>query len=106
MRKLWPFVVALLIFVGLLLGVLFGSYADRLPGAARTCEKGLGVAGGSSCQLAVATRDSVRKATSTDVQFTVSAYDPTSRADLSFTCRRGEVVRCEAATGQVVVIKP
>lgn len=106
MRKLWPFAVALLIFVVLLLGVLVGSYADRLPGAARTCEKGLGVAGGASCQLAVATRDSVHAATSTAVQFDVTAYDPATRADLALSCRRGEVIRCQAAGGQVVVIAP
>jgi len=105
-RKLWPFAVALLIFVVLLLGVLVGSYADRLPGAARTCEKGLGVAGGASCQLAVATRDSVHAATSTAVQFDVTAYDPATRADLALSCRRGEVIRCQAAGGQVVVIAP
>lgn len=106
MRKLWPFVVALLLFVVLLLGVVLRSYGDRLPGAARTCEKGLGVAGGASCQLAVATRDSVRKVTSPAVQFDVTAYDPTSGGDLPFSCRRGEVIRCTAATGQVVVIAP
>ena len=106
MKRLWPFVVALVLFVLLVLGVLARSYADRIPGAARMCEPGLGVAGGASCQLALSTRDAVVEADTSEQSFRVSAYDPTIRADLAFTCLRGEVLRCEGAGGEVVVIAP
>lgn len=106
MKRLWPFVVALVLFVVLLLGILVRSYGDRIPGAARMCEAGLGVAGGASCQLALSTRDSVAEADTTEQAFTITAYDPTSRTDLAFDCRRGEVVTCEGPAGEVVVIEP
>lgn len=106
MKRLWPFVVALVLFVLLVVGVLVRSYGDRIPGAARMCEPDLGVAGGASCQLAISTRDAVAEADTSERTFQVTAYDPTSRADLAFTCSRGEVLRCEASGGQVVVIAP
>lgn len=110
MKRLWPFLLAVIVFVALLLGILFRSYADRLPGTGRMCEPGLGVAGGASCQLAVATRDSVARQTSAAQEtsgaetFQVMAYDPLSRADMTFSCVRTEVVRCEGPAGEVVVI--
>ena len=72
MKRLWPFVVALVLFVVLLLGVLFDSYGDRIPGAARMCESGLGVAGGASCQLAIATRDTVAKVPGAEKTFAIT----------------------------------
>lgn len=106
MKRLWPLVLAFAIFLVLVLGVLWRSYADRIPGASRMCEPGLGVAGGASCQLAVATRDSVAEDTSGAERFEVAAYDPLTRSDLPFSCVRGEVVRCEGPDGEVVVIAP
>lgn len=106
MKRLWPFVVALVLFAVLMLGVLFDSYGDRIPGAARMCESGLGVAGGASCQLAIATRDTVAKVPGAEKTFAITAYDPTTRTDLAFECGRGEVVTCESPTGEVVVIAP
>lgn len=104
MKRLWPFLLAVVLFVVLVLGTVWRSYADRLPGAARMCEAGFGVAGGASCQLAVTTRDSVAKLASEEATFRITAYDPISRTDLAFDCERGEVIRCEASGGQVVVI--
>ena len=108
MKRLWPFLLAVIVFLALLLGILSRSYTDRLPGAGRMCEPGLGVAGGASCQLAGATRDSVAKATAQEVSgpdtFQVLAYDPLSRADMTFSCVRTEVVRCEGPAGEVVVL--
>ncbi|SDB81076.1 hypothetical protein GA0111570_103206 [Raineyella antarctica] len=106
MKRLWPFLLAVVVFLVLVLGILWRSYADRLPGAGRMCEAGLGVAGGASCQLAVATRDSVAKVTGAAAQFQVQAFNPLLGADVPFTCVRGKVLRCEGPTGEVVLIAP
>lgn len=106
MKRLWPFLLAVALFLALMLGVLFRSYGDRIPGASRMCEPGLGVAGGASCQLGVATRDRVAEETSDAESFEVAAYDPLTGSDLPFSCVRAEVVRCEGPGGEVVLIAP
>lgn len=106
MKRLWPFVVALAIFLVMVAGTLWNTYGHRLPGASRMCEHGLGVGGDASCQLGVSTRDSVRKQTGIAQTFQVKAYDPRTRTDLTFACQRGAVVRCVAPSGELVVIAP
>lgn len=103
---MWPFLLAVVVFVALMAGILSRSYSDRLPGANRMCEPGLGVAGGASCQLAVATRDSVAQAPSGARAFEVQAFNPLTGSDLAFSCVRGEVVRCESAGGEIVLVAP
>ena len=109
MKRLWPFLLAVIVFLALLLGILSRSYTDRLPGAGRMCEPGLGVAGGASCQLAVATRDAVAKVSTAQESsgadtFQVRSFDPLTKGDLAFSCVRTEVIRCEGPAGEVVVI--
>lgn len=106
MKRMWPFLLAVVVFLALMAGILTRSYSDRLPGAGRMCEPGLGVAGGASCQLAVATRDRVAEAPSGAQSFEVQAFNPLTGSDLAFSCVRGEVVRCESASGEVVLVAP
>ena len=109
MKRYWPFLLAVVLVVVLMLGILFRSYADRLPGTGRMCEPGLGVAGGASWHLAGATRDAVghvspaQESAGADT-FQVRSVDPLTKGDLAFSCVRTEVIRCEGPAGEVVVI--
>jgi len=106
-RRLWPFLVALVLFVILLGWAGWQSYGDRLPGATRMCAEGVGVGPGTSCQLAVATRDAVRSSgRGSAATFTVTAYDPQPGAEIELTCDVAEVIRCLGGQGREVVLDP
>ena len=123
MKRYWPFLLAVVLVVVLMLGILFRSYADRLPGTGRMCEPGLGVAGGARSEharpprpaappsrpRAATTRDAVAKVSTAQESsgadtFQVRSFDPLTKGDLAFSCVRTEVIRCEGPAGEVVVI--
>ena len=109
MKRYWPFLLAVVLVVVLMLGILFRSYADRLPGTGRMCEPGLGVAGGAGCDLAGATPAPLGPVCTAPGwagadTFQVRSFDPLTKGDLAFSCVRTEVIRCEGPAGEVVVI--
>lgn len=105
-KRMWPFLVALAVFLVVILGVVSNSYAGRLPGADRMCEDHIGIAGDASCQLGTSVEEQVSSNGTSGPQFEISAYDPIGRVERPFTCvREDDLVTCTSDKDQRVVLR-